>query len=553
MTREAWARGRNYDVDLLRITWATPGFILGEAIIGESLLGDRGTDIDLELDFTSITINEPTTVQNGLFVHREMASCTVTATLPEMVEFEGRFMRIEYDGIELFAGRVTEPVWTETVDVDRGYLPGNTPVKTYRVTLPILTGEEVLATASAQLDRYAWWDLSGGIVDRVELLTGYPVTVLPAADDLPLAIWNQDWDDEHGPTVWALLVYDDTNRQSMLETLRREAAAGGYVVRYQPRADDQVVLQPVNRWLSGDNAAEALLFSDEDLGPLAVDSGDAFLTVDRRVSYTSRQISRDKSLFTDSISVRFETDDSGSNTWTEFTYGPMRVNDAAPEDLVVDYGRVKFGSSETSKEYRLARAIAQTLPLKRRSAAFTSTLTTPLQSTKQLEGTVPGMALLTSDEVTTRVAVLGRTHTITPDRWLVGYTMGPEHLLTRTSDREPAPALVDSPVVAAGVSTTFRWTVPDLPTDVSWYEVVFKSPTNLDGVRWYTSTVTEYAPTRVEPAPAAGTARTYVKTGGVSGDYWFVAYTSNPDPGTTNTGSVVWREGQPAVLGQQSH
>lgn len=554
LSREAWARGRNYDVDLLRITWATPGFILGEAILGESLLGDRGADVEIEMDFTSITINEPTTVVDGFFVHREVSGCTLTATLPEMVEFEGRWMRIEYDGKELFAGRVTEPVWTESIDVDREYLPGNTPVKTYRVVLPILTGEEALAQASAQLDRYDWSALAGDISERVELLTGYPVTVLDAADDLPLAIWNQDWTEDHGPNNWALLVYDDTNRQSMLETLRREAAAGGYVVRYQPRADDQVILQPVNRWLTGDLEAEALLFTDEELSGLSTDPGDEFLTTDRRVSYSQRTVSRDKSLFTDSVVVTFETDDTGSNVWTRFTYGPMRTNDANPEDVTVDYGRVRFGSSETAKEYRLGRAIAQTLPLKSRSQPFTSALSMPLQSTRQLEGTVPGMALVTSDEVTSRVAVLGRTHTITPTRWLVQYQLGPEHLLTRTSDREPAPALVQAPVVAAGVSTTFRWTTPDLPTDVTWYEVVFKSPNgSLDAVLWYVSTSTDFPATRVEAAAAPGTARTYVKTGGTSGDYWFVAYTSNPDPGTSNTGSTVWREGQPAVLGQQSH
>lgn len=552
MTREAWARGRNYDVDLLTFSTATPGFILGEAVIGESLLGDRGTDVEVDMDFTSITVSEPTTVEDGLFVHREVSFCNITATLPSLLTLRGRWVRVAYDGSDLFEGRVSRAEWTETVSVGEDYQPGNNDSKTYRLQLTATTGEEVLATAAARITGSNTIPESVSLIQRVQNLTGYTVDVFGAAEDLPLATWNQDWGTDFGGTEAAWLLYDNDNPMKLLDALRREARAGGFTVRYSPRASSQVALFPVNRWLVGDTESEALVFTDEVIDSPATNPGDEFLTADRRVSYSARQISEDPAMFTDSAKVLFQIRTDTPGEFIESTHGPYRANDAAPQDQAVDYGQIAFNGALGDQPYRLARAIAQTLPLKRSPQPFPSAVATPMQSVQQIEGVVPGMALMTSDGVTQRVAVLARTHSITPDKWLVSYQLGPEHLLTRTSDREPAPALVQAPVVAAGVSTTFRWTVPDLPSDVTWFEVVFKGSTSVDGVSLYTSTATSYPPARVEPAPAAGTARTYVKTGGTPGDYWYVAYTTNSEP-STGASSDVWREGQPAILGQQTH
>lgn len=549
--RPAWAHGRNFDIDLLTFATATPGFILGEAIIGTSLLGDRGTSVPLGGDFTSVTVNEPTTVDDGMFVHREVMSCQLSATLPDMVAMKGEWLEVEYDGVTLFEGRVSKAEWDESVDVNRSWLPGNTATKTYRVSLVATTGEEVLASTNAQL---VGIPADQSVSERVAVLTGYPVTVLAPAADLPLSMWNQDW--EPGAVQRANLVYDPEQRMTLLDALRRECRAGGYVVIYQPRAVDQVVLQPLNTWLTGTAAASALQFTDAAIGSPSTDPGDEFLTTDTRVSYTSRRISEDPALYPNSVILKYQVDPTLSGTWTELTFGPYRATGANPQDVVVDYGRVKQGVIRSTGQYDMARSIVQTFPIKARAVPFTSAVQTPLQSTKQLEGTVPGMAVVTADGVTERVAVLGRTHTITPDKWLVSYQTGPAHLLTRTSDRDPGPAIATAPTVIPGVSTTFHWTVPDLPTDVAWFEVVFKAltaPGSADSAFWYTSTTTAFPSYQIKTADPPGTVRSYTWGGPTAGDWLYVAYTSNVDAGWTDVSSDVWREGQPAILGQQTH
>lgn len=552
--RDAWAHGRNYDPNLLTLSTRTGGFILGEAILGVSKLGEASTVVPIEVDFTSITINEPCTVDDGMFVQREVATCSLSATLPDKVALRGEWIQVAYDGITLFEGRVSRAEWTESVDVDRPWLPGNTQYKTYRVSLSATTGEEVLASTVAQLLGPDWVTLDVAISDRVAVLTGYPVVVLPAAVDLPLSMWNQDW--EPGTVQRSHLVYDNTARVSLLEALRREARAGGYVVDYQPRVDQTVYLRPVNRWLTGTTYATALVFTDEAITAPATDPGDAYLTTDPRVSYTVRGISEDPSMFPNSVIIQYQIDPDLDGNWTDLSFGPYRTTDANPQDVVVDYGRVKLGTARATGAYDLARSIVQTFPIKRAPVPYPSGLEAPLQSTQQLQGRVPGMAVMQADGGEEYVAVIGRTHSIQPDRWLVSYTFGPPHLLTRTSDRDPGPAIATAPTVVPGVSTTFHWTVPDLPTDVAWFEVVFKAASSAgsaESAYWYTSTTTQFTPYLIKTADPPGTARSYTWTGGTSGDWFYVAYTSNVNANWTDTSSDVWREGQPAVLGQQTH
>lgn len=555
--REAWAHGRNYDVTNLTLATREGGFILGEAIIGDAILGDPGVIVDIDAEFTSITVDEPCTVENGMFVHREAMTCTLTATIPEQLELRGKLIRVLYGTNNLlFFGTVVRAQWTESVDIGRDYLPGNTPTKTHRVSLTATTGDDDLAQSTAQLVGPDWPALFGGIVERVAILTGYftTSTIYAPAADLPLGMWNQDWDAPAGSVFQSNLVYDDSDRMSLLDAVRREARAGGYVYLYNPKMPEgfRSELMPINRWITGTAYASALLFTDEVITAPTTDPADAYTTTDRRISYTTRTVDEDPNLFSNSAVLKYQLDPDGDGTWTDHTYGPYRASELNPADVVVDYGKIKQGTVRATGPYDLARAIVQTFPIKRKAAPYTSAMTTPLQSVKQMAGAVPGMAVLRADGVEQMVAILGRTHTITPDKWLVSYRLGPPHLLTRTSDRDAGAPAVQAPTVAAGVSTTFHWTVPVLPSDVTWYEVVFTKPT-LDAVFWYTSTTTVFPATQVTAALAAGTARSYVKTGGTSGHYWFVAYTSNPDPGTSNVSSDVWREGQPAILGQQTH
>jgi hypothetical protein len=549
--RAAWAQGRNYDVDLLTISLATPGFILGEAILGTSLLGDRGTDVPFDPDFTSIQIDEPTTVEDGLFVHREVATCKLTATLPEMIELRGRWLTLAYDGVQLFAGRVARAEWTETVDVARDFLPGNTSTKTYRVSLAASNGEEVLAGSAAQITGAGWETASQSREELIENLTGYPVLRVPGSDDLPLDMSNQGWDVED--PSYASIAYEPGERQSLLDALRMQAKVGGDVVIYQPRADDQVILQKVNKWLSnsiGTKQDTALTFTDAAITSPTTDPGDDFLTTDKRVSYTERQVSEDPALFTNSVVLKFTwfgTDDGSGNPY-EFTFGPYRANDANPQDVEVDLGKINLNVAYNAAwAYRFARAVVQTLPIKANSAPYTSSLDGPLQSTKQLEGTVPGMAMLEHDGESERVAILGRTHTITPDRWMVSYECGPGHLLTRTSDREPAPGIRGTTSIPGdfGAPITWHWTVPDLPTDVTFYERIIKNPG-----QWYTSDQSSYDQTVDRGPQVSGAARSFSPAGGVSGTSYAVQYTSNPAPGTDNPNDL-WREGQVLWLGTQ--
>ena len=547
MTRPAWAQGRNYDVNLLAVTLASPGFILGDAVLGESELGDRGTDEPFEADFTSITIDEPTTVENGLFVHREVASCRLSATVPTMTALRGRWIKLAYDGAQLFAGRVTRGEWTESVDVAREFLPGNTATKTYRVSLAASNGEEVLASTAAQITGESWETAFDFTAERVENLTGYPVTLREAAVDLPLSMWNAGFDtlDPALSLPYTSRAYLPGDRQSLLDALRIEAKCSGNVLIYQPRADEKVILQPVNRWLAGDTEDDALLFTDASIASPSTDPGDEFLTTDSRVSYSGRQVSEDPAMFTNSVVLKFSRYDPMADP-TEYTFGPYRANGANPQDVVVDLGLIILNTIDAGDVYRFARSVVQTLPVKRNAAPFASGVATPLQSTRQLEGTVPGMALMASDGETKRVAVLGRTHSITPDRWLVSYELGPEHLLTRTSDIESAPAVVGAVTTSPGL-VFFHWTVPDLPTDVQMYERVFSSSTIFNG-HWVTSDQSEFGTPFPPVAPAPGTPKTIQVSGGISGSAYFVQYTSNPAIGTDNPNDL-WREGQIAFLG----
>jgi hypothetical protein len=154
------------------------------------------------------------------------------------------------------------------------------------------------------------------------------------------------------------------------------------------------------------------------------------------------------------------------------------------------------------------------------------------------------MAMLEHDGVLERVAVLGRTHDITPTKWIVRYTLGPPHLLDRVGDFEPGSSEVHAPVYGPPTKTILEWVVPRYPADTTIYELRFGNPTSAPLV---TSDQGLLFTADQSVALAPGTVRQLLVDNGGTDAFW-VMYSSNPAPGTVNP-SALWREGAPALLG----
>jgi hypothetical protein len=539
--RPAWARGHNYDPANLQMYTAKPGFIIGESLLGVDPLGAAGADVLIPATFTSINITSPTTVEDGLFVHREVETCNLSATLPDKIDLRNQWIVIKYFGTEIFRGRVTEPSLTESVEINADYKPGNTATKTYRVALTATNGEDVLATMSTPARTFT----SETLAQRIASWTGLPVTQQSPAADLPVAWQNAGYD-----TSSVRKIYRGTDQLgSLLDTLRNEAKLRNMTFLYQPLKSPQFVLKPNNQWLTG-TGSTALCFTDDPAHTTgqSVSAGDEFVHLGRYVSYSTRTVGQDSSLFRNAAMIRWGQYDVESppadGQPVETAFGPYRASGAATADTVVDLGTLDV-SSPGSNPYWLSRAVAQILPLKANSAPFTREVTTPFQSMQQLAGTVPGMALLEHDGVVERVAVLGRSHNISPSRWTITYTLGPPHLLDRTSDFDPGTAAVHPPTGSISVdgSTILEWVVPSYPSDAVIYELLFGGPVpkllTSDQEVMFTSDQTRALP--------PGTVR-QLQVFGVTGNGWGVMYTSNPAPGSVNP-SALWREGAPVSIG----
>lgn len=549
--RPAWARGRNYDPAHLQMFTADPGFIIGKSLIGVDALGGAGPDTALPLTFTSITITSPTTVEDGLFVHREVETCSLTATLPDKIDLKNQWIIIKYFGTEIFRGIVTEPQLTESIEVGADYKPGNTSTKTYRLALTATNGEDVLATMSTPARTFT----TATLAQRIASWTGLSVTVQNPAVDLPVGWGNAGWD-----TSTVRRIYRGTDQLgSLLDTLRAEAKLRNMTFLYQPLKSQPFVLKPNNQWLTG-TGATALCFTDSAAHQLGqpTNAGDEYVHLGRYVGYSSRTVGQDSSMFRNAASIRWGQYDVESpppdGNPTETVYGPYRASGAATADAVVDLGTLDV-ASVSSNPYWLSRAVTGTLPLRANPVPFTTQVTTPFQSMQQLDGTVPGMALLEHDGIVERVAVLGRVHNITPNKWTVTYTLGPPHLLDRTSDFDPgtpeAHPTTGGP--GPGTPTTFEWVVPPYPKDATIYEVFYEINSTLTSVL-ITSDNALLAPGGPIPivtvAQPPGTVRQQQLFGPPNSppDLYYVLYTSNPTPGTGNP-SALWREGQPVLLG----
>jgi hypothetical protein len=545
--REAWAEGANYDRSQLTFWTADPGFLLGEAILGESLLGATSADVQLNADFTSLTIDSPTTIEDGLFVHREVETCTLTATLPSMVDLRTKRITVKYAGTELYRGTIRQVTWTESVDIGRDYLLGNTATKTYRMNLRATSGEEILATVKTPPR-----DFTGeSIEDRFESWTGYSTYRYPWATDLPVNVDNAGFDDPSGNPQYVRTT-DDV--RTLLESMRHEAKLRHMSFTYKPWQTHPIKLIPNNNWTVGSSAAEALVFTDADHGAQATDPSDAFLHLGKFVSYSERTIDEDLGLFPNSVllSMAMHTIPAvGVETDGEFSIGPFRTTEANPQDVGVDLGRGLYGPGAlvTGEEWAEAAMLSfrSTLPLRIRTEPFTSQIVMPLQSTQQLQDQVPGMALLEHDGETERVAVVGRQHTITPSRWLVTYETAPHHLLDRESDLDPGcPEFVSSSY--DGTNITLSWKTPHLPNDVQLYRRISQFG-DIHNVSWNA--------TEVSNVPATGEVQGDLQTvvipasefiSTIEGTNIWVTYSSNPTPGS-GTPTTAFREGQPCLMG----
>lgn len=541
--RPAWARGANYDRAQLEFYTADPGFIIGESLLGVDPLGGAGDDTLIPADFTSLNITSPTVVEDGMFVHREVETCQLTATLPAMVALKGKWIVVNYAGTELYRGRVAEVSWDESVEIAAAYKAGNTATKTYRVALIATTGEEALPGISTPGRAFT----NETLAQRITGWTGLAVTTQAPASDLPVNWINAGWDTGNTRKIYL----GTQQRGSLLDTLRAETRLRNMTFIYQPQFAQQFVLKPNNQWLIG-TGSTPLCFTDDPAhqNGQATDPGDAYSHVGRYVGYTRRQVGWDATLFPNAATIKWgqydiESPPADGNP-VEVTRGPYRASGANNRDVTVDLGTIDLIATNSTYPYYLSRAITGTLPLRAKAEPFTKTLETPLQSILQLQGTVPGMAMLEVDGVLQRVAVLGREHQVTTSKWLVKYTLGPPHLLDRTSDFDPGtpevlPSLNNTP---APGSTTLRWRVPNYPTDVTVYEVIYSY---LPSFRLVTSDNGNLMPNTPTVAAAPGTLRTQVLFAPPVDAFW-VLYTSNPAPGSVNPSSL-WREGQPAYLG----
>jgi hypothetical protein len=552
MTRPAWQQGRNYDANNLKLYTANPGFIVGMSLLGVDPLGAGTADAEIPATFTGLTIESPTTVDDGMFVHREVETCSLSATLPDKVDLRNTWIAVTYFGIEVYRGLVGKFQLSESVEVFAEYKPGNTATKTYRVALTATNGEDALAGMSTPARNLT----NETLAQRITSWTGLAVTTQAAAADMPVGWANAGWD-----TAYVRKIYRTTDQLgSLLDTLRDEAKLRNMTFLYQPLAAQPFVLKPNNQWLTG-TASSALCFTDDPAhtNGQATDPGDLFVHLGRYVGYTSRTVGEDPSMFRNAAAVQWGQYDvespppDGEPIVTKTS--TLRASGAASSDVVVDLGTIDLAAGDGSNGYRLWRAATQTLPLRRSSEPFTQQVSMPLQSTQQLTGTVPGMALLEHDGIVERVAVLGRTHQITPDRWLVSYTLGPPHLLDRSSDLDPGTPEVHAATggPGPGTPTTFEWVVPDYPSDATIYEVVTSINSSLMTVL-VTSDNLLLAPSGPFPfvsvAQPPGTVRQIQFFGppGIPPDTYFVFFTSNPSVGAGNP-SPLWREGAPGILG----
>jgi hypothetical protein len=521
--RDAWIE-RNYDKTKMKFYTNESGFILGQSKLGESKLGLDGAKTEIPATFTSINITEPCST-DGLFAYKEVRVCDIKATLPDKLDLMGERLSVEYNGYELFKGTVREFSASVSSSGGKYWLPGNTETKTYDVSLRVTAGEEEFSDAVTPTTTTIVEDITFRIYRFLGLPT-YSSEINPA-DDINPSIYTNIY---NIATVYRAFGPED-DPGSLADTVQDFLKILNLHYVYKPW-DQKVELRSNARWHSGTAESDALLFTD-DAADDTKTGGDAFTHNDRAVAYSSYEEGYDRDLYVGSAQVHM----SHYTTGVETTVGPYQANTVNPSNPTVELGRLTQPGLEIGRNY------IATLPLKNSPQKFVKSIEMPLQSYKQLDAQVPGMALLKNDGVTERVAVLGVTHSITQDDWHVSYTLGPHHLLDRESDYDPGcPTEVTGSRVGSAV--TLQWKTPNLPADVTLYRYVYSNPDSLLNVASWTTGTTIHHVQKVT-GENKGDLQTANFTN-ASSETYYVAYTSDPNPGS-GVANGNFRQGQFAV------
>ncbi|MFC0623823.1 hypothetical protein [Kribbella deserti] len=549
-----WAGNANYDVSKLSFKVASQGFVLGEGILGESTLGHDSAFQLIPPDFTSLVVNEPSTVEDGLFVRREVTTATLTSTLPGLMAHKGKRLWIEYGAgtpfvKTLFLGTINDASMTETVDLDP-HLPGNTATRTHRVSLTASSSTEYFATQDAppqnfnqhqhlaeRARTYLSLGATGGVFTAdSDVDSGVMVNIMPAG-------------------LLPVTAVTDTPA-TILDTLWRACRYYGLYWRLAPWLS-LIDFESISRPASGGTTLDsALRFTDDPalvtgVAPAALGRK---THTDRTVSYTERTVGEDSALWCTAVTV---TAALASSPDTVVTFGPFATpGTARRQDVTVDLGVLDVNNDRLGPT---VRNFVSTLPLKVRPLPFTRTLRAPMQSTAQIQGRVPGLATLNVDGADQRIAILSTTHLITPDRWLIDYELGPAHLLTRESDYDPSPPrnVAVTQAGGAGTDVTISWDSPRvLPRDVPIYRQVrhIVPDAGFNGGmvpadQFFKVVHNEPVTESEKPGTRVSITVPVSALGGTGRGKFQVQYTQDPNPGAgIGTFNPAYRLGQPANL-----
>lgn len=430
----------NYDLGKLQFVQWRPGFVWGEAVWGESVWGVDTVLGSINAEFTSLVIDRPGVVEQGLFVHAEPVTATLTTTDPDHMALRGQRLQILYDGVELFYGTVADASMVEAVDVGQPHMRGNTAVRTHRVTLRLQQGTEVLATAKTPPRLFT----TDPLATRLQSLLGTTTAGANGSSDVDV---DSGVMENVGPWITDSEHVDPADdKGTLLDTTRSMLGRVGKVLR-PFFGFGYVDVESISKCAATSLVASTLRFTDSPT-----------LFGVAHMSYTSRQVSEDVQLFTTGVAV----------TISAVRYGPY---DCANQQRVaeVDLGVMDF----TGRDPQVARNFAATCPLRKTPHAFTSKITAPAQPALVTPAfPVPRLAVLHRDGVEEQVAVIGVTHTITPAGWLMDFDCAPAHLLTRHSDLDPSPVtdLTVTQPGGAGTNVVVEWRSPkNMPTDVPIY------------------------------------------------------------------------------------
>lgn len=361
---------RNYDISLLTFAVGSPGFIIGEGIIGVTPLGPEVGLSFIGKDFTSLVVNQPCIVEDGLFVHREVESCTLTTTNPAHLDLKGQRLWIQYATKTLFLGTIVGTSMTEFVDKGRDHLPGNTAVRTHRVTLRATQESDGFATQLAPTRAFTTETTAARI-------QSYLATPNLGVDGPPYADVDAEVTNNGGGLVAQTTTTLADAQRTLQDTFRDLLKRTNRYYYFSPtlgRLDTESSARPASGGVAIDSG---LRFTDEP----SLIGGDT----DRDVSYTERQVSEDPSMFCTGVTV----------TANGTPHGPWLSAGSLynRNDAEIDLGTL----TDATRLAKTVRNFVATLPLKSRPSRFTSRIIAPYQSTHQVQNRLPGIATLRRD------------------------------------------------------------------------------------------------------------------------------------------------------------